>query len=382
MTVLWIVTFLICLLSVCLVDKVTLKIGTKNNIKPQIERNSHLVIEILLLLAVFLMITSNRTGVDIINYLNWYIRDEVVVGREVLYTLLRNAAHASGMDFFVFRAIVTFFSGLLPVIILRKEKINIAFFLAIYMPSLLFLDSMQFRNQVAVSIVIFGTYFLMKEDDIKHKLLFLAFIALAMQFHTSVIMFLVFLPVCSKHKKIWDKVFLALGILLLIAAFVNNRTVPFINILYSRFLASGDERNYLYGSGHNIFLYPMIVHMMTSLLLDQAIKWAERDGWETSSYEYHYAQFVCSANRIFFVFVPFVLMNTTFYRFLRNIFVFNIIAVGMVYKNSKNETNKIAMFLSLLLISVLWIVFAVGFYSTVEIIIDPVLRDGVLFFAE
>lgn len=382
MTVLWIVTFIACGSSVALVDRVMIKTAANRDLKPQIERSSHLIIEILLLFSVFLMITANRTGVDIINYQNWYIRDEVVAGREILYTLLRNAAHASGMNFFVFRAIVTFISGVLPVIVLRKERINIAFFLAIYMPSLLFLDSMQFRNQISVSIVILGTYILIKKDDLKHKLVFAVFILFAMQFHTSAIMFLVFLPVCSKHKKIWDKFFLILGILLLAAAFVNNRTVPFINILYSRFLSSNDERNYLYGSGHNIFLYPTIVHILTSILLDFAVKWAKRDGWDTASYSYQYAQFINSANKMFFIFVPFVLMNTTFYRFLRNIFVFNIFAVGMAYKNSTSKNNRILMFFGLLMISILWIVFAVRFYSTVEIIIDPVLKDGIFFFIE
>lgn len=382
MTLLWIITFLFSLISVLLVDRVVVTTGKKKTIKPQIDQTSHLILELLLLTGVFLLLTDNRTGVDIINYRNWYVRDEVVVGREMLYTLLRNAAHVSGMSFYVFRALVSLASGILPIIFLRKERINIAFFLAIYMPSLLFLDSMQFRNQVAVSIIILGSYFLIQKDDIKHKLFFLLFIVIAMQFHTAAVMFLVFLPICSKHKKTWDKIFLVVGVLLFGFALMNNRTVPFINLLYSRLLSSGDTRTYFYGSGHSIFLYPTIVHIITAILTDFSIIEARKEGWDTDSFGYRYAQFISSANRMFFIFIPFVLMNTTFYRLIRNIFVFNIIAVALAYKQVHKTSNRAIMFFGLLGISVLWIVFATKIYSTYEIIIDPVLKNGVFFFVQ
>lgn len=380
MYIIWWITFLFCLLSVLLVDKYSITMGGIRPYKPQIERNSHLIIELLLLTATFLLLTDNRTGVDIINYRNWYIRDEIVAGREVLYTLLRNAAHASGMSFYMFRAIMSFVSGLIPIIFLRKERLNIAFFLAIYLPSLLFLDSMQFRNQVAVCIIVLGTIYLIKKDDIKHKIVFFLFVILAMQFHTSSIMFLVFLPVCSKHKKTWDKVFFVSGILLFAVAIINHRTVPLIDILYSRILSSGDTRLYNYGSGHNIYLFPTAVHIITTILCDYSLRWWSEEKKDSRSFQYQYAQFINSANKMFFIFVPFVLMNTTFYRFLRNIFVFNIIAIGFSYTNCRNSSQRLLMFLGLLGISILWIVFAVFVYSSVEIIIDPVLKDGILFF--
>ena len=381
MFILWFVTFLICLLSVLMIDRCKITIGGDLSSKAQVERTSHLIIEILLLTATFLLLTDNRTGVDIINYRNWYIRNETIAGREVLYTLLRNAAHSSGMSFYMFRALVSFVSGLIPVLIMRKEKLNIAFFLAIYLPSLMFLDSMQFRNQVAICIVVLGSVILIKKDDIKHKIIFVLFVLIAMQFHTSAIMFLVFLPVCSKHKKIWDRVFLIVGILLLGVAFLNNRTVPLINVLYSRILSSSDTRLYSYGSGHRIFLYPTAVHIITTLLSTYSVRHFNLDTTNgKQSLQYQYAQFINSANRMFFVFVPFVLMHTTFYRLLRNIFVFNIISVGFCYQNCRSNNQRIVMFLGLLLISVLWIIFAVFIYSSVEIIIDPVLKNGILFF--
>ena len=380
MYVIWWATFIICLLSVFMVDKYSITMGGVQSSKPQIERNSHLIIELLLLTATFLLLTDNRTGVDIINYRNWYVRNEIVAGREVLYTLLRNAAHAVGMSFYMFRAIVSFVSGLIPILFLRKERQNIAFFLAIYLPSLLFLDSMQFRNQVAVCIIILGTIFLIKKDDLKQKIIFVLFVVLAMQFHTSAIMFLVFLPACSKHKKTWDKVFLVSGVLLLAVAIVNHRTVPFIDILYFRILSSADTRLYNYGSGHNIFLYPTVVHIITTILCEYSLRWWSEEEKDRVFFQYQYAQFINSANKMFFIFVPFVLMNTTFYRVLRNVFVFNIIAIGFSYTNSRNSSQRLLMFLGLLGISILWIVFAVFVYSSVEIIIDPVLKDGILFF--
>ena len=380
MFILWIVTFVLCLVSVLMVDRLSITISSIPTIKPQIEQTSHLVIEILLLTATFLLLTDNRTGVDIINYHNWFMRDESIAGREVLYTLLRNYAHVCGMNFYMFRALVSFVSCLIPVFLLRKEKQNIAFFLAIYLPSLLFFDSMQFRNQIAICIIIGGSFLLVKKDNIKNKIIFVLIVALAMQFHTFAIAYLVFIFVCSKYKKIWGYFFLIMGALLLVITLVNNRSVPLVDVLYSWILSSVDTRAYKYSFGHNIFLYPTAVHIFTTILSEYSLLWWNKNLNNQMLFQYRYVQFINSVNKMFFIFIPFILMNTTFYRLLRNMFVFNIIAVGFSYRICSNQGVRLLLFTCLLFISILWIAFAVFFYSTSEIIIDPVLKDGVLFF--
>ena len=51
-----------------------------------------------------------------------------------------------------------------------------------------------------------------------------------------------------------------------------------------------------------------------------------------------------------------------------------------MYSNTRSKKSKKLMILGLIAISLGWIVFKTQFYSTVKIMIDPVLKDGELFF--
>ena len=159
MRVLWYVTWLACIITFFIKNQYRIRYKVKslacmNSPKFQI-------VEIFLLIAVFLLITSNRTGGDIYNYRYEYENNfSLEVRREVVYFITRLLSYKVGLSFFEFRALLTFVTGTLAVITIKQIGIDISFFMIFYMPSMLFMDSMQFRNSVANFIIIFSFRYL------------------------------------------------------------------------------------------------------------------------------------------------------------------------------------------------------------------------------
>lgn len=376
----WLITLLVCFLDFYLLQKVKIKIGSYQRKRNTVDMSWHLIFDIVILLIVLLLITSNRTGVDIVNYNNWYIREQPTT-REPLYTFLRIYSHRKGITFFGFRTLLTFISGVFFYQVCRKNSVPISFVMCCYLPSMFFIDSMQFRNAVALCIMLFATDYLIKDMKCKmNRIVYLISVIIAAQIHTSFYAFLIFLPMCSKRKKVYAKIIFICGILLLGVSVLNNRSVPFVDLVYNVILSSGDNRSYEYAGGHNIFLYPMFVHLLsTGLLLYYARFWKSK---KNNDYEKNYIDFINVINLIFFLFVTLTMMSTTFYRFLRNMYMFDIFSAYYLIRNSHNNKRKLAIFIGMILISLLWLYFMVGIYSSSKVLIYPIFKYGIWFWKD
>lgn len=379
MKALWIVIWIICLIDCYMLSRYKVVFGDWQRNRNTEGMTWHRMLECFILIGVLLIITSNRTGTDIVNYYYWYIREQVTT-REPLYTFLRIVAHRSGMSFYVFRTILTALSGILLCGVCWKNEISITFFMSLYMPALLFADSMQFRNAIALSIMIPATYLLFSEDNVIRNIVLFAFcVILAGQFHTSFYAYLIFLPMTSKHKKTYGKLIFIFGFLLLLVSFLNNRTVPLINVIYNWILSDGDTRSYRYAGGHMIFLYPMTVHLLSTGLLWYFAQFWDAENEGGNIVDKKYIDFINVMNLVFFVFVPLTMMSTTFYRHLRNMYVFDIISAYYLIRNLKETRRSYLIFFAMLVIALLWLYFMIGVYSTPKIIIDPIFKNGIWF---
>lgn len=376
----WISIFAFCLLGIG-IERVNFtfagnKIGGKRN-------NTVLhIIEFACLGLSFIVISSNIIGVDIINYNNWYIRSEVIEGRELLYTFLRNTfKNITGASFYMFRAFMTALFGIFPVLFFRKYRVNICFFLLIYNISLIFFDSMQFRNSIALFGLIYLSGILVEnKKTFWSKVVFIVGILLISQIHTAFLSYLIFLPMLSRRKLTYGKIIFVCSIGLLLLTILNGNRVPFLDVLYSWFLSESDNRTYVNAGGHFIFILPATIHAFTTLLLAYYSKQVIWNKDHLSQFREKYTKFILANDLCFFCVVPLIIMNTTFYRIIRNLFPMNIIAIYFIYSNTKAKKQRLYMILGLIAISISWLIFKIGFYSSAEIIIGPVLKYGDLFF--
>ena len=376
---LWIIIFLLCLLGISVENVKLIFTGRK------IGKNGRGVfhgIESLALLLCFLVICSNITGVDIINYNNWYIRSEIIAGREILYTWLRNEfKNITGTSFYIFRAFMTAALGMLPIFFFKKYKVNVCFFLLIYNISLIFFDSMQFRNCIALFGLIYLSGILVEgKQGVRAKVIFAVGIFFLSQIHTMFLIYLLFIPMVSKRKLTYGEIIFVCSGGLLLITILNGNKIPFLDVIYSWILSKNDNRIYSNAGGHLIFVLPMIIHIFTTALLIYCNRCSVWGQDKVSQFRSNYIKFIMANNLCFFFVISLIMMNTTFYRIIRNLFPMNIIAVYFAYDNTKSKRLHFLMITGLILISFSWLIFKIGFYSSTEIIIDPVLKYGDLFF--
>ena len=168
-------------------DLVNLK---KNIILPK--KVVKITIDILSLLGIVFLITSNVTGGDIINYENSYNYKFDDSLRERIFYLLRVIAYQNNINFFTFRAILQLFAGLILYEIFRRYKISFAGFLVYYMPILIFMDSMQFRNSICIWILSIAITLLIENRQF-NRLLFVFVILFISQIHTAFIFYILLL---------------------------------------------------------------------------------------------------------------------------------------------------------------------------------------------
>lgn len=104
-------------------------------------------------------------------------------------------------------------------------------------------------------------------------------------------------------------------------------------------------------------------------------------GFIGNALEKKYVEIVNGINVISFIFFPFMMMNITYYRFIRNAYFLSLIAAVILFKKiTLSKLRKILLIVSCILVTVLWTVFEIVIYDTPQNIIEPILKNGEWFF--
>lgn len=338
--------------------------------------------EIICLLSVFLLITANRNGFDIINYCNTYnhLHDFSLV-RESLYRLLRLAGYNIGLTFYEFRAILTFVAGVVLVSCCKKQGVDMCIFLAFYMPSMLFMDSMQVRNALCIWLLLYSIKLFLDTDDKVAWIKYTALVVILAQIHTGFYIYLIFLFLFFKERHICAGVIACVGIVLALLTWLSGNQLYLLQQILGLILNRGDQRLDIYSvTANNGFIIPTVIHIVTMIVLFLIYKSAEKQKKENmiTANMLQLVYTVYLMNQLIMIVLPIVAMNLTFYRLLRNIFYFDFVAVIALLQETRSAKRRGMILLGLFLITIMWFVFDIIIYPTSPII-EPVL-EGELFF--
>lgn len=341
-----------------------------------------IALDILFSLGILFLITSNVTGNDIVNYaskFNYNFDDSI---RERFFYLLRVTAYQYNINFFTFRTILQFVASLFLLHIFRICKISFAGFLLFYMPILLFMDSMQFRNSICIWILAFAIG-LLTDSKKNRQFLCLIIIILIAQIHSAFIFYILFLlyPFFEKYKRFY-RFFYTFIIFFSFIVILNGNKIPYLDIILKYVLDSSDTRISLYSTTARWgFIIPTFIQIILLYIMSvgyKILRFCEFDNLECKNVTYY--SIVLFLNKISLLFVPFMMMNITYYRFLRNGYFLAIIAIIGIINLIPEKVNKIYLLLSLSVVTVLWVMFEVVVYDTPENIIYPILKEGMPFF--
>lgn len=368
---LWIAIYIICFVKIF---TVVIGVENKNNFN-----YASFFLYGLLIFGTYILVVSNRTGPDVINYYYNYEFDSASIqNREMVYKQLCFFGKSMGLTFWEFRNILVFVCGSIAVLGLMRLKVSIPILLFFYMPVLLFMDSGQLRNGVCLYVLVYAMFFLL-DENIFSTIFFIGIIVFLGQIHTAFIFYLILLFLKIKDDKkrnfLLASVFIG-SIAIFLVTILNDHRIPFFNEIKRLIFSVSDSRNKIYSTTAGfgfLFILPLYVAMTTLL------KYASKD-FVGNFIEKKYISFINGLNICSCIFIPFMMMNMNFYRFVRNSYFFSLIGITLLLKNTTRGLKRNLIILSGVVVTVLWCVFEVVIYDTPKNIIDPILKDGVWFF--
>ncbi len=381
MVYLYIAAWILCMVGMLLHKRYAFCIGT-HRLRDTYNKKYAAFIEIVLLLLVFLLLTANRTGFDILNYERAYLyQHEAFEGKDKLFGVISVAAYQAGMSFWVFRAVLTFLTGILAVDTIKKIGVDFSFVLLFYLPSMLFVDSMQFRNAVCLSLFLWSFRFLLfdgKYAKVKYVICILVIAQIHALYYFALALTVFFFK--TRRKQIAVFIFLA-GMVLAAVTVMNGNQVPFFAEIANLFLAKTDARGVTYSTSGNLgWTVPAAIHSMTTLLCLAVCKYVHSRKVCITSRQQEYLELLFVYDLILFVTVPAIMMNLHYYRMVRGAFMMNVIGVSFLFqKKGKRKRVPYGAFAILALLAALWYVLDIVIFENTVTMAVPVL-DGKPFF--
>ena len=246
------------------------------------------------ILIVFLMggagpsyVSANHSG-DYGRYVDLY-KKSLTMGLfedlQIGYISLMKLGHIFKLDFMVLRLIVIAICYLLLYhFVIKKYSVNPHFIIIMYLIMPMIIDSEQFRNFIAMTILLIGITQLQK-DTLKSKGIFLLFVILSASFHTVFLVYGLLIFATTKEKNTPALLIAGLALLVSAVAVLNGNEIPFLNSIVSPLF--GDQRivRYLTAKTNLGYIVPILLQGMSIVLLFWSKKILQRTTTKNIEFE-------------------------------------------------------------------------------------------------
>lgn len=344
-----------------------------------IKKNSKATLILLFMYIIFLYVGGNANNQDRIIYLNnyYYIADGLPgMQFEFGFQALCKFGSFFGLPYNFFLAIIMIVGLLLIVDTIRLYTSNIAFVLALYFIYPFIWDTVQIRNFLAMSIIVFGLRFILSEK--KEYLKFSFFVLMAASIHVTAIFYFSFLITAfiKDTKK-----------LLQIVLFITGTSIIFSPYLAKLLLmVTSVEKVNSYTTTQTSIITKLlaILYFLVSILLIYFLKKnieKEKTKYslmlENNGKKILDLKIILQINIISVIMVFFVMNNLNFFRLYRNIFILNYVLFAIYVKIvKKNVKNKFIywIFMAFIILSL----FVLVIYTQTTNIFNPLFEENSL----
>lgn len=153
-------------------------------------KKNNKIISFLLIFLVLILMGGVTNNPDYLNY--QYIYDYNIPGLELGFSMLMDSARSLGFSYNVFRLIVIFVSLLFVNKFLNNLNVKKDLYWIIYIPYLMILDSIQIRNFLMISLVLFGLKYLIENNNLKNNVIFLVIVIISSSIQKLGLFYLLF----------------------------------------------------------------------------------------------------------------------------------------------------------------------------------------------
>lgn len=345
---------------------------------PKVQKDRYHFVGILMFALIwYVMINCNDQLVDLVNYSKTYAK--ISAGyiefsyADFGYYIIQRIAVYLGLDFIQFRMCLFAICFFLIYKVVIRYTNNVGMFVLFYALFYSVMDAEQLRNFVAFSIIISGLPYLLEEEN-KGWIKYLICNIVAIQFHFMTIAYLALLLL--KMKENIRQVLIRLIPIYLIVMFFVARHGGVIQNILSSMSELGNERvvykmsNYSVTSSRWGFLLPCGLYVIECILMvilnakgDNSPFLMRYNKFEKpflivtyekeTDFSMTYQNFLAIA-MVGCLYIPFCMINLTFYRVLRNLTMFYIIYMSSKYDSEKNKNLKIIIIIAMFFLTIGW----------------------------
>lgn len=261
---------------------------------------------------------------------------------------------------------------------LKKTCKNRHLYLVLYMVFIFFINDIQLRNFISMSLMMYACTFLFKKK--KNLWKYCLFVAIATIFHTSAIFYFLFLLFELKERKSLLKIILCLSFFLEIVIYLNGKRIPFINIFLNYILSEGSDRLIQYfSSSTNGSLNVVLLIFANIALSNYAYNIVQRKSTDIDVVEFSRLSYYCSLMQV--ILFPLLFLNVEFYRYPRNVLGLVYISVcnAFVCIGHRTTGRKLMLLMLFTLNSILWIYIAYYLISDWSYVFEPIFYKNILF---
>lgn len=237
-----------------------------------LKKRSNQILVVLTLLFIFLIMSGAGPFYSFeADYDNYYQNYYTVLDRGLLhgnqlgYAIIITIANIFGVPFYLFRlSIIAVCLGLLYQFVIKRYQVNANYILVLYMLYAIIIDSEQFRNWIALTILLCGLQFL--ETSLwKDKLKFIIIWLISITFHYSFVFYAPLLFVNGKNNNKWIKGLVSIALLLSLIIIANGNEIPFQQLIVDTVNNKKIEL-YLTTRTNYGFLIPAMMHLSSVFL--------------------------------------------------------------------------------------------------------------------
>jgi len=344
---------------------------------------------IMLLLVAWIMINGNNEIGDLDNYEKAYYNaknSNINISSDIGYNFLMYIGNKLGLSFLQFKSILILFSLSLILNTLTCFTNYAGFFFFFYLLHSVFLDASQIRNFLSIAIVIYGLKYLLNKD--KSVLYYLFYNILAVSVHFMAVAYFVFIFIRANETiKKWSLRILVVVFAIIFYFSINTNFISDLIVFFSDFVAEETSNKLLLYSStrsrfgflaptliyiSNIFFIKYLNHYVldehNTVVRNKTVKNMVYTNAKKINNNAEFFKLVEQISTISIFFLPFNVVSLTFYRLVRNIFLFDLIYYSVCFDAVKSISKKILIFLGVMFLIILWRYFDFNIYLEADFI--------------
>lgn len=332
---------------------ITYLIGITLNLFQIILRKRSTVVNVLSIVLISIIMLGNTYNPDYNGYAMWYKNQNYPVSWGWGYIVLAHLFNELSLSYHHFVTFLLMIAMSIQVYVVTRYTREYHCVILAYMAFTMFLDIVQVRNFFMVALWMLALTFLAR----KKRVAYLLTVLVAILFHTSAVVLLVFVILTPHNKLSRDIVVCELFFvyMLCIITFLNENRIPFIAEIAKVFLGKEMEDKLVYfNTATNWgFLTSFICHFINVYLAKISNEYVHCNSKEFKNKHIKYdikdfADLVYQVILVSSFALPLVMMNSNFTRYFRmcNVLLYILVAVVVeIYQENKYRGQKTSIYL-------------------------------------